>query len=107
MKLLKISALFAILAISAQVAQAEGYKFKLTNTTENTMVKLLVSETGASWGPFDIGKGIPAGASATMEWSESTDDENCSQKVKAVYDDGSESEVTSFDFCEEGLELEF
>lgn len=107
MKTLTTVALLAALFFSVDTAQAEGYSFKLKNTTESKMVKLLVSEDGKKWAPFDIGKGIAPGESATMEWAESTNDESCDQKVKAVYADGTESEVAEFNFCEADLELEF
>jgi hypothetical protein len=42
-----------------------------------------------------------------MAWDKSTNDESCEQQVKARYKDGSESEAKQFDFCDEGLELEF
>lgn len=94
-------------ALIARTASAEGYSFKLSNTTENTIKKILVSEDGKKWGPFDIGKGIKPGETVTLEWAESTNDESCEQQVKAVFDDGSESEVTAFNFCEADLALEF
>lgn len=90
-----------------QNASAESYSFKLKNTQKHTMTKLQVSEDGKTWGAFDIGKGVKPGESATLVWNESTNNEDCQQKVKAAYDDGSESEVADFDFCEENLELEF
>ena len=102
--------LFAMIlcgVVTAHEVRAESYTFKLNNTTKNTMKKLLVSEDGKKWSEFDIGKGIPAGQSATMVWDESTDDQGCEQKVKAIYDDGSESPPTEFDFCEKDLELDF
>ena len=102
---------FMLFALStmlvAYTCLAESYKFGIKNTTDTTIVKLLVSETGKTWAPFDIGSGIAPGESGTMLWDESTDDENCEQKVKAVYADGSESEPATFDFCEAGLDLEF
>jgi hypothetical protein len=92
----------------AVVAQAEGeYSFNVHNTTDTLITQIFVSENGTDWGMFDIGRGIPAGATATLVWDESTDDENCSQLFKAVFSDGTESESVIFDFCEEGLELEF
>ena len=107
MKVLVTVALLLGMTLTAKIASAESYSFKLTNTTKSKMVKLLVSEDGKKWAPFDIGKGIAPGESATMEWDESTNNEGCEQKVKAVYDDKTESEPATFDFCEEGLDLEF
>jgi len=107
MKTLTTLALFVALIGSIQTVKAESYTFSLTNTTEDKMVKLLVSEDGKQWSYFNIGDGIAPGESAQLEWDESTNNQGCEQKVKAVYDDGSESEVAEFDFCEEDLELEF
>lgn len=95
------------IGLSVTSAHADGYKFKVHNTTDQKIVKLLVSEDGETWGTFDVGKGIAAAETATMEWNESTDNEGCEQKVKAVFSDKSESEEASFDFCEKNLELEF
>ena len=88
-------------------ARADAYKFTIENTTKSKIVKLLVSEDGKKWSPFDVGKGIEPGETATMAWNEETNDQNCEQSVKAGYADGSESKVAQFDFCETGLELQF
>lgn len=86
---------------------AEDYSFKVHNTTKNAIKQLLVSEDGKTWGYFDIGAGIKAGEVATLVWDASTDNEDCKQHVKAVFDDGTEAEPAIFDFCEKDLELEF
>ena len=97
----------AIISLAAVTAHAESYKFKVNNTTKNKMVKLLVSQDGKQWGEFNLGGGVAAGTSAMMVWDESTNGQNCEQHVKAVYDDGAESEPATFDFCEADLELDF
>lgn len=99
--------LAGLVFFAASTAQAESYEFKVHNKTDNNIVSLLLSEDGKTWGKFNIGSGIGAGEIATMKWDESTNDQDCKQKVKVIYDDKSESEVTSFDFCESDLELEF
>ena len=105
MKKILATTLFALCA--ATTASAEGYTFEVRNTTDQKMVKLLVSEDGKKWAEFDLGGGIPAGKSGTMEWSEASNSQNCEQQVKAVYADKSESEPASFDFCEKDLSLDF
>ena len=105
MKRILITTLFAL--CTATTASAEGYTFDVKNSTDQKMVKLLVSEDGKNWAAFDLGGGIPAGKSGTMEWSEASNNQNCEQQVKAVYADKSESEAASFDFCEKDLSLEF
>lgn len=94
------------LAFASGAALAE-YSFVVNNNTDSKIVGIVVSEDGERWGPFDIGKGIPAGASATLVWDASTDESGCEWWFRATFADGSESEDVAFDFCEEGLELEF
>ena len=83
------------------------YTFTVHNRTDSKITKLLASEDGENFGFFDIGKGIAAGASASLVWDKSTDESDCEWYFKAVYSDGSESEPVAIDFCEEDLELEF
>lgn len=93
---------------SAALTAAEtSHSFKVHNTTKNAIKKLLASEDGKSYGNFDIGNGIAPGATVTLVWDKSTDEEDCSQYFKAVFDDKEESEAVNFDFCEEDLTLEF
>ncbi|HWT14897.1 MAG TPA: hypothetical protein VN581_03855 [Patescibacteria group bacterium] len=94
------------LALTSTAAFAE-YSFVVHNNTDSKIVKIRVSEDGSSWGQFDIGKGIPAGSSSQLIWDPSTDDSGCEWLVRATFADGSESEDVTFDFCEEGLELDF
>lgn len=87
--------------------QDDAYRFKVHNTTQNTIKKVLVSEDGKKYGYFDIGKGIPPGRTVELVWDKSTNGQSCHQFFKAVFDDGEETRPVKFDFCEEGLELEF
>lgn len=89
------------------VAHAGDYSFTATNTTNSPITKVFVSENKKTWGYFDIGSGIKPGSTANLVWDQSTNSESCSQWVKAVYADGSESEPAKFDFCENGLEIDF
>lgn len=103
-----IALTFIVLAFTAGKTFAEDeYSFKVHNKTKSKITKILVSETGKKYAPFDIGKGIGAGKKATLVWDKSTNSEACKQYVKAVFADGSESEPMKFDFCEENLEIEF
>jgi len=88
-------------------AFASSYTFSVSNNSGSKITKILVSEDGKSWGFFDIGQGIAAGASVTLQWDASTAGEDCEQYFKAVFADGSESEPVVFDFCEKNLVLEF
>ena len=97
----------ALLCLSLAVTASADYKFKVTNNTDHAIKKILVSEDGEEYGFFNIGNGIKPGATMTLVWAESTEGESCSQFFKAVFDNGEESEPVEFDFCEEGLTLEF
>jgi hypothetical protein len=107
---LMVIAIGLCLAVNGLVpvpGHAEGYSFKVYNSTDSAIKKMLVSEDGKTWGEFDVGGGIGAGKSTELEWDESTNNEACKQYVKAVFSDGSESTPTKFNFCEKGLALEF
>lgn len=89
------------------VADAEEFSFTATNTTKSAITEVLVSENKSKWGYFDIGSGIKPGSTVNLVWDQSTNSESCAQWVKASYADGSESEPAKFDFCENGLEIDF
>lgn len=99
----------AILAVAlfACIGGANAYEFNITNSTKSKITSVEASEDGKTWGKFDMGKGLAAGASTTITWDASTDDSGCEWQVKASYADGSESEPAAFDFCEKDLEIEF
>jgi len=98
---------FSMLLVFASVSFAQDFKFKVHNNSGDGIVKILVSEDGNNWGYFDIGSGIPAGKTTELAWDNATNNEECKQYFKAVFSDGSESEPVIFDFCEQGLVLEF
>lgn len=99
---------FIFLSFTAANAQSDDeYSFKVTNNTDMTIKKLLVAEPGKKYGFFDIGKGIAPGKTVTLVWDKSTNSQACVQWFKAVYEDGTESEPATFDFCEDQLELVF
>jgi hypothetical protein len=83
------------------------YKFKVHNNTKQDIKKIEVSENGKSWGLFDIGDGIKAGATDTLVWDKSTDNGNCEWYFRATFRDGEVSDSVKFDFCEKDLVLEF
>jgi hypothetical protein len=85
----------------------EQYSFKVHNTTKDKITKLLASEDGKDYGNFDIGSGIAAGKTITLNWDKKTNDSDCEWFFKAKFADGEESEAVKFNFCEEDLELEF
>ena len=93
----------------AVAADEEGkeYSFILHNTTQEKITSLMVSEDGEKWGKFDVGEGLAPGQSAKFVWDKSTNNQKCTQYVKAEFEDGSESKPVQHDFCKEGLELGF
>lgn len=97
----------ALLLTSFAAFADEEYKFNVHNNTKQAIKKILVSEDGEEYGFFNIGAGIKPGATVELVWDSSTNGESCEQYFKAVFANGDESEATKFDFCEEGLTLEF
>ena len=106
--LLVVLLFLAVVGVTATTVRAgEEYSFKVHNTTSSNITKILVSEDKKEWGAFSVGKGIGPGENGTLVWDQSTNNEECKQYVKAVFEDGSETEPAKFDFCAKGLEIEF
>ena len=112
--LLKLSLILALVVtfVSVPWRHAAGaddqYSFKVTNTTEDKIVKMLASEDGKSYGNFELSReGIAPGKTVKLNWDKSTNKKGCNWYLKAVFEDGSETEAKKFDFCEEDLEIEF
>lgn len=97
---------FASFAHPTKAAKFE-YKYKVHNGTGVTITKLMASDDGKNYLPFDIGAGIKPGQTITLVWDQSTDNGACEWWIKAAYADGSVSPPAKFDFCEEDLVLEF
>ena len=96
-----------VFSVSSMTASEGNYKFKVHNTTDETITKLHASPDGKTYGNFDIGKGIKPGQTVTLVWDKSTDEGECEHYFKATFSDGEESEAVKFDFCEDDLTLEF
>jgi hypothetical protein len=103
----RLLVLVVLVVFGTSSALASDYRFAVHNNTNKTIKKILVSEDGEEYGYFDIGNGIRSGATVELVWDASTNGESCVQFFKAVFDGGVESEPIEFDFCEEGLTLEF
>jgi hypothetical protein len=104
---LALALAFVFTPLRTATAKEDVYSFKVHNTTKDKITKLLASEDGKSYGYFDIGKGIAADETVTLNWDKKTNESGCKWYFKAVFADGDESEAQKFDFCEEDLELEF
>lgn len=95
----------AVLLAWASVGHA--WDFTVTNATGSAITRILASEDGKTWGEFKLSGPVAPGGSMQLVWAPSTENTGCEWQVKAVYQDGSESDPATFDFCEEDLELEF
>lgn len=80
---------------------ADQWHFVVKNKTGSKITKLQVSENKSDWGDFDIGSGIGAGKTETLVWDSSTDNEGCDQWIRAKFSDGSFSEASKQDFCQD------
>ena len=89
-----------LMSATLSFAKSNEYQFKVHNNTKQAIKKMFVSVDGKKWGEFDIGTGSKAGATETLVWDKSTDNEPCEQYFKVVFADGDESEAVKFDFCE-------
>jgi uncharacterized protein YpmB len=106
-KALMLTLALVLMSATLSFAKSTGYEFKVHNNTKQAIKKMLVSVDGKKWGEFDIDTGIKAGATETLVWDKSTDNEPCEQYFKVQFADGEWSESVKFDFCEKGLVLEF
>ena len=99
---------FALMLLSVPVgfARPQEYSFKVRNTGSNRVTKLLASENGKNWRPFDIGDGIDPGETVIIRWDSSTNNQGCVQYFKAAFDDGEESPPKKFDFCSRDLMID-
>ena len=104
--MLAIALMLMSFTLSFAKPQVE-YKFKVHNNTKVAIKKIQVSEDGKTWGYFDIGSGIAAGATVELVWDKSTDNGACQWYFKAVWSDGDVSDAAKFDFCEKDLVIEF
>ena len=98
--------LFALPGQPLRAADDE-YSFKLPNANVQRITKLLASEDGRDYMEFNIGKGIDVGETVELAWDKSTNNKGCKWYIKAVYADGSVGKAVKFNFCEEGLVIDF
>lgn len=91
----------ALSFVAAQAQAADEWHFVVSNKTSSKIVKLQVSEDKSAWGDFDVGGGIGPGKTETMVWDHSTDNEGCDQWIRAKFADGSTSEASQQNFCQD------
>jgi len=89
--------------ISAGISLIASDSFTVTNKTGSKITHLLTREKGSTtWYKFDIGSGIPNGNTVTIQWAppaNDADDDDCLWDFAAVFADGSQSDITTFDTC--------
>ena len=99
---LNVALVCAVLGFAAMQAHAaDEWHFVVSNKTSSKIVKLQVSEDKSEWGDFDVGSGIAPGATETMIWDHSTDNEGCEQWMRAKFADGTSSPASKQDFCQD------
>ena len=81
--------------------------FKVKNTTDELITKILVSEDGEEIRLFRHRQGNQTRRVDDARLDKSTNSSSCHQYLKAVWESGKEGQPVKFDFCEKGLELEF
>lgn len=89
------------LAVAPAFAGESEWHFKVSNDTKSRITKLQTSADKKEWGDFDIGDGIKPGVTETMIWDDSTDGEDCDQWIRAKFADGTSSEPSKVNFCED------
>ncbi len=89
------------LAVEVAPASAKEWYFWVENQSNASIKEVLVSTDNSTWGHFEIGSGIGAGEKAKLIWDQSTNNESCTQWIKASFSDNSESKPASIDFCQD------
>lgn len=99
MKIALRCAACVVMTLAAAQASAGAWHFKVSNETKAKITKLQVSIDKKEWGDFDVGDGIAAGETETMEWDASTDSDPCKEWIRAKFSDGEYSAPSKQDFC--------
>lgn len=89
------------LVAKAAPASANEWYFFVENRTSADITELYVSENNRTWGYFDIGSGIAVGETTKLTWDQSTNNESCTQWIKAVFSDKTQSPPQRFNFCQD------
>lgn len=85
-------------SLSGSVQAADWY-FYVQNDSSSRITRLEAKQKGGRWGSFNLGGGIGAGKTVRLEWAASTNDQDCKQSLRATFADGSVTDPTLFDFC--------
>ncbi len=96
----KLLAVAAFAASAVAIAAPGQWYFYVENGASSKITSLEVSQDGRQWGKFNIGSGIPAGATEKLVWDSSTDNQSCEQFIRAKFSDGNYSTPSKMDFCQ-------
>jgi hypothetical protein len=88
-----------LLQLDEQLALAEDYSFFVTNGSHVNIVGVQTQMLGGPWGSFDLGGAIHPGEHIQLHWGAHTNDQSCTQFVRAKFADGSYSKPAKFNFC--------
>jgi hypothetical protein len=80
-------------------AQSADWYFYVENHRKSTITRLEAKERGGNWKRFNLNGGIRGGRRVRIDWSASTNNEDCKQFLRATFADGSVSRPAMFDFC--------
>lgn len=97
--LFRPSFLLLACATVAPSVLASDYSFFVTNNSRTNIVKIQTQMLGGPWGDFDLGGAIRPGKRVELNWAESTNNQSCTQFVRAKFSDGSSSSPSKFNFC--------
>ena len=91
----------ALLSLGAMAssALAEDYSFFVTNGSNVNIVGVQTQMLGGPWGSFDLSGAITPGEHIQLHWGANTNDQSCTQFVRAKFADGSYSKPAKFNFC--------
>ena len=98
---LRYTVALPLLMFALSASAGQQWHFVVKNKTESNISQLQVSQDKKEWGNFDVGGGIAPGERATLVWDESTNDQSCKQWIRAKFADGSWSEPSKQDFCQD------
>ena len=85
--------------VMASSALANDYSFFVTNGTHENIVGVQTQMLGGPCGNFDLGGAITPAQHVELHWAAHTNDQSCSQFIRAKFADGSYSKPATFNFC--------
>ena len=97
--LLQSSVAALVFGAFASSAVASNYSFFVTNGSKTDIVRIQTQMLGGPWGNFETGGAIHPGDRVQLHWAENTNNQSCTQFIRAKFADGSFSSPAKFNFC--------